>query len=117
MIKCFDVVTMVTDEASEQFGCLLKENTESKSYLHDYCNAIDILAKRFGAVMFEANVDDETTDITVTMVCEEFEITDPNDLFYKLAEKSKCLKISASKEEAGYLCIAFVFNGIWERAC
>lgn len=46
-VNCFDVVQMVTDEASAQFAPLFCENKEAKAILHQYCDAIDVLAREF----------------------------------------------------------------------
>lgn len=45
VIKCFDVVGMVVDEASEQFKPLWRVNDEKLDILHEYCDAIDGILK------------------------------------------------------------------------
>lgn len=44
-VNCFDVAQMVTDEASAQFAPLFCGNKEAKAILHQYCDAIDVLAR------------------------------------------------------------------------
>lgn len=112
--KCFDVVTMVTDEATEQFGILLREEQGKKDSLKSYCDIIDTLAERFGGVSFEVEVDDETTNITVSLVCEEFEIDSCSDKFYELVSAAKRIGFKAADNDM--VQINFEFEGIWVRA-
>lgn len=111
--KCFDVVTMVTDEATEQFGSLLCEDKNKKEALKVYCGMIDSLAERFDGVSFEVEVDDEMTDITVALVCGEFEIDDCSDDFYKLVEAAKKVSFKAMDDDT--IQVNFKFGGIWVK--
>lgn len=52
-VNCFDIVQMVTDEASAQFAPLFCENKEAKAILHQYCDAIDVLAREFDEELYE----------------------------------------------------------------
>lgn len=52
-VNCFDVMQMVTDEASAQFAPLFCENKEAKAILHQYCDAIDVLAREFDEELYE----------------------------------------------------------------
>ena len=116
--KCFDVVTMVIDEASEQFdeaseqfGFPLYEDEDKKEELEEYCDMIDAFARRFGGVSYEAEVDDKTTDIIVSVVCGEFEIYDCADDFYKLVEAAKGVSFRAVDGDT--VRVSLRFNGIW----
>lgn len=112
--KCFDVVTMVTDEATAQFGSLLCEEQSKKETLKVYCDMIDSLAERFDGVSFEVEMDDDTTDITVSLVCGEFEIDDCSDDFYKLVEAAKKVSFRAADDDT--IQVDFKFGGIWVKA-
>lgn len=111
-VKCFDVVTMVTDEATKQFGSLVTEDEEKKNILKSYCSIIDDIADRFNGVAFEVDVDDETADITISVVCLELEVGS-NDKFYKLMQHAKEFRVSVSKDGADCIQMDFVFDGIW----
>lgn len=114
--KCFDVVKMVTDEATVQFGSLLRVDKEREDSLNLCCRMIDNIAKRFNGVSYEADVNDITTDITVSLVCDGFEIDNTSDdEFYVLAAQAKQLKFKQCDTDA--LQMDFVFGGIWTKAC
>lgn len=112
--KCYDVVEMVTEEATSQFGSLLKVDEERQQELRECCSMIDILAEKFGGISYEVEVDDETTDITVSLVCGEFEVDADSDDFYGLVSRTK--KIEFKSYENEQLQIDFIFGGIWVRA-
>lgn len=112
--KCYDVVEMVTEEATSQFGSLLKVDEERQRELRECCDLIDVLAEKFGGISYEVEVDDETTDITVSLVCGELEIDTSSDDFYGLMHKAK--KVGFKSYENEQLQIDFIFGGIWVRA-
>lgn len=113
-IKCFDVVTMVTDEATEQFGRLFREDTKRKELLESCCSIIDDIAEQFNGVAFEVDVDDTTMDITVTLTCGEI-IIEGEAEFYELLNHIKSFGVKASEDGEDLICIDFVFDGIWVR--
>lgn len=43
----FEAEYLSDDEASAQFAPLFCENKEAKAILHQYCDAIDVLAREF----------------------------------------------------------------------
>ena len=92
--NCFDVVQMVTDEASAQFAPLFCENKEAKAILHQYCDAIDVLAREFDGVTFEASVHDENMEVSVTFECPDIVIRTQKHRFYDLVERSNAVRFS-----------------------
>lgn len=112
IIKCFDVATMVTDEATEQFGSLVREDREKKNFLKYCCSVIDDISERFNGVAFEVDVDDETTDITISLTCSEFELG-VDDRFYELLKSAKSFGVKVSEDDAECIKLDFVFGGIW----
>lgn len=112
--KCYDVAEMVVDEATSQFGSLLKVDGERQHELKECCGMVDVLAEKFGGISYEVEVDDETTDITVSLVCGEFEVDTTSDDFYGLMRKAK--RVGFKSYEKEHLQIDFIFGGIWVRA-
>lgn len=112
-VKCYDVAEMVTEEATEQFGSLLKVDEEKQKELKECCEMVDSIAEKFGGISYEVKVDDETTEIIVSLVCEEFEVDTTSDDFYGLMRKAK--KVGFKSYEKEHLQIDFIFNGIWVR--
>lgn len=113
-IKCFDVVEMVTTEATKQFGRLFAESDKKKKQLKEYCEKVDVIAEQFGGVSYEAEVDDETMDITVSLVCVEFETDKSSTAFYGLMQDAK--KVTFKPCGDSEIQIDFIFNGIWNKA-
>lgn len=113
-VKCFDVVMMVAEEATKQFGSLLCVDEDKERLLESYCEILDSIAKRFNGVSFDVEVDDETTDITVSLVCDEFEIDEHSDEFYSLVSKTKKINIKACDSDK--IQIDFTFGGIWVKS-
>lgn len=88
-VKCYDVVKMVTEEATKQFGVLLKVDEEKLHKLKSCCEMIDDLSKKFDGISYEVEVNDETTDITISLVFGEFETDKTTSSFYDLIKMAK----------------------------
>ena len=113
-VKCFDAVTMVTDEATAQFAPMWRENKESKRILEQYCRAIDALSNEFGGESFDVEVDDIKMTITIRLECIDMTIKAQEHKYYELAQRAVSFGFSVS--ESGNLVVEFVFPSIWEKA-
>lgn len=112
-VTCFDVVTMVTDEATKQFSPGFRENQERKEILKQYCEAIDALAKEFGGESFEVDVDDIKMTISIKMECPDMVIQSKNHVFYALSERA--ISVGFSHGDGDMISVEFVFPSIWEK--
>ena len=112
-VNCFDVVSMVVEEATRQFAPLWKLDKECNRILEQYCSAIDSLAEEFGGESFEVTVDDIAMTITIVMECEDITIETKTHKFYSLTRRSKLLGFSVS--ENGNLNLKFVFPSVWKK--
>lgn len=101
-VRCYDVVKMVLDEATEQFGSLMRENEEERTMIE------------IGGISYEAGVDDKTLEIIVSLVCEEFETDAVSSGFCELFNHTKKIKFSSENDEM--IKIEFIFEGIWQKA-
>ena len=113
-VKCFDVVSMVVEEATKQFAPIWKLHEECNSILGQYCSVIDSLAEEFGGKSFDVAVDDIAMTITVVMECEDMVIESKTHKFYSLAQRTNTLGFSVSED--GNLNVKFVFPSVWTRA-
>lgn len=113
-VKCYDVVKMVLDEATEQFGSLMRESDEERAMIESCCPMIDELSDKFGGVSYEVGVDDKTLEIIMSLVCEEFETDAMSSKFCELSNHAK--KINFSSENDEMIKIEFIFEGIWQKA-
>lgn len=112
-VKCYDAVEMVTDEATKQFGSLFKVNAGQEAALKTLCGVIDSMAENFGGISYEVEVNDETMEITISLVCNEFETDKEVSEFHKVSACANKVVFKAADSE--HLQIDFVFGGIWER--
>lgn len=112
-VKCYDVATMVIEDANERFNPLWKINTERLNIFKQYCDAIDALSKEFNGKSFEVEVDEITMDVTVALECDEIIIERDNHPIYELAKRTVRYGFSVSEE--GNLIVKFVFPGLWDK--
>lgn len=112
-INTYDIVEMVIDEASEQFGSRWFISKTSRKNLKTDCELIDRLASDFDCESVEADVDDDTMKLTVSVVCPdmvlEYGRTHP---FFTLIQHTESFCFSAAGDS---LKINFVFSGLWEK--
>lgn len=113
MIKCYEVVSMVTDEATSQFCSLWRVNKIRQNELERNCELIDKLAEDYNGISYDVDVDDITMEISVAIEFDELIVESKDSVFYELLEKVKRLKFSSSDTN---LCIKLSFDSIWEKA-
>lgn len=113
-VKCFDVVEMVTDEATNRFSPLFKENAEAKNVLRQYCEALDTIAQEQNGESFEVDVDEIKMSISIKIECQDIVIQSKNNVFYSLA--SRALSVKFSHGDGDTVAVEFVFQSIWEKA-
>lgn len=114
-IKCVDVVNMLLDEATEQFGVLVREDRSRRDKFNMNCEILDDIIERFDGISADVNIDDETMDITISIVCSEFEIGSSDDVFYQLLKNTKHFVVRAYDDADDRIEMEFVFDGIWVK--
>lgn len=112
-INCFDVVKIVTEEATSRFAPLFRENREAKNILHQYCEVLDALAQEFDGESFEVEVDEIQMTIGIKLECPDIVIQSDKHRFYALARRA--LEIRFSHGENDTVAVEFVFPSIWEK--
>lgn len=112
LVKCFDVVTMLTDEVKEHLGNPVIENVDKKNELQKSCEMIDVVAQQFGGFSYDVEVNEQTMEISISFVCEEFE-TSVGSEFCDLLGRAKKERFRVSGEDR--IELTFVFNGIWNH--
>lgn len=112
-VSCFEVVSMVVDEATERFSPLWRVNGDKIKILNQYCDVLDILSKEFNGVSYEVEVNEITMEIDIALECDEIIIESKDHVFYELIKRS--IKYGFSVSEDGALIIKFVFPSVWEN--
>lgn len=114
-VNCFDVVSEVVEIAKEDAPSNLKFCEEDFNILEKYCAVIDEMCDEFDGFSFEAEVDEMTYEICLTLECEIFlldNLTSPK--YVQLIERS--LKLTFSISKRGKLDVKFVFPSLWKKA-
>lgn len=112
-VKCFDVVSMVVEEATKQFSPIWKLDDEKYRILEQYCTIIDGLSDEFEGVSYDVEVDDIKLTTAITLECQDISIEQSTHKFYSLAQRAVSIDFSSSKE--GNLNVRFVFPCLWNK--
>lgn len=112
-VRTYDIVGMVVEEASEQFGSGWRISKDKTKNLKKDCTLIDRLASEFDCESIEAEVDDETMKLKVSIVFPDMVLkygrTHP---FFALIQHAELFSFSAVEDS---LKVDFVFAGLWEK--
>lgn len=114
IVTCFDVVSMVIDEASNQFSPLWKINEENYKILRQYCSFIDGLAKEFDGESYEVEVDEIKMTISIKMECADVTIESKSHKFLELSKRAISVGFSSVSDEM--MAVEFVFPSVWDKA-
>lgn len=111
-IRCFDVVNMVVEEATERFSPLRVLNEEWYDVLKQYCSIIDKMFEENDGIAYEVDVDEESCAVAISMECPLFSVDSKDHLFYKLIEHTIAFGFVATSD--GNIAVKFVFPTVWE---
>lgn len=113
LVNTYDIVDMVVEEASEQFGSSWGISKDKRKNLKTDCTLIDRLVSEFDCESAEAEIDDETMKLKVSIVCPdmvlEYGRTHP---FFTLIQHAESFSFSAVEDS---IKVDFVFAGLWEK--
>ena len=113
MIKCFEFVNMVVDEATDRFSPLWEINEDHYAVLESYCDILDNIIKANDAESF--NVEVSETDMTIKIIIESPDlISDMSDGLIELIKHTVGFGFSASDD--GLLQTKLIFPGVWRRS-
>ncbi len=109
--RTFDMLKIILDEATERFSGQFVEGEIEKKQLEKTCALIDTFAEINEASSLDIAVDDDTKEITISIVCNPFEFVDSSDPFIQIINKAK--EFSFSAPDYDHLTVDFVFDSIW----
>lgn len=112
-VKCFDVVSMVVEEATKQFSPIWKLDDEKYRILEQYCTIIDDLSDEFEGISYDVEVDDINLTTAITLECPDMSIGQSAHKFYSLVQRA--ISVNFSSSEDGNLNIKFVFPSLWDK--
>lgn len=112
---CYQTAEMVLEEAGKRFAPLLRVSQAKEQAFKELCSRVDPLIDSFGCVALEVNVNEETTDISLSLISPDVVLehgrTHP---FFGIAV-SDSVKAVTFRAEGDELVTTFVLPGIWEK--
>lgn len=116
VIRTYDVVDMVIDEAGKKFGNDWTVTEEGRESIRNVSSMIDELVECVGAESITASVDEETMRLHIEVGCFDLDTSDirptTNHVFFKIIQSVSLFRFSGSKSGEN-LTIDFQFNNIW----
>lgn len=112
-VKCFDAVSMVVEEANNQFSPLWKLDKEKYRILEQYCQVIDALSDEFEGISYDVEIDDIAMTIAITLECKDISIQQQSHKYYALAQRAIVFGFSTSEDNN--LNVRFVFPSVWNK--
>lgn len=106
--KCFDVVKMVTNEATSQFAPLFYENSVKLSHIEKLCSYIDFLIEKYNGISCDVEINSINLEIKITITFQTNEIVLSKDFAYHN-------QISFHSINDKYIDLEFLFPGIWSK--
>lgn len=112
-LNTYDVVEMVVDEATSQFGGSWVVSETKKNQLAESCNIIDSLVEEFDCESTEASVDDDTMQLKVSIICPDMVLEyGRQHPFFLLIKQASGFRFSSIGDS---LKVEFIFSGLWEH--
>ena len=113
-VTCFDAVSFVLDDAQERFGASWKLNNNELKRLKLDCSEMDAVVQEFNCESVEAEIDEETMELTVSLACEEmtFEYGRSNP-FFKVIQRTSAFGFKQSDD--GNLVAFFRYGSLFSR--
>jgi hypothetical protein len=114
-IKCFDVVSLVVNEATNQFSPLWKTDEGKLNVLKQYCSVIDKLVEEYDGESFEVDVNEIKMTVCISSTFEDITIQEHNQKLNELVKRANSVSFRPSEDGEG-VTVDLVFPSVWERA-
>lgn len=109
----YSIVSMVVNEATEQFSPLFQPVQERMDILKQYCKAIDDIIAQFDGEELECTVDEITKTTSITLVLTEVIIENKTDPFHQLVQRSLSTTIESAGSDS--IRVKMVFPSLWDH--
>ena len=113
--KCFDILDMVIQEATERFKPIFNIDNDDYKVLKQYCEVIDRVIEIGSFESFEVNVDEITMEISIIIERSDMILDNDDELSYLIYELFKRTNTVQVLENDGLLGIEMVFPPIWKE--
>ena len=113
-VTCYDAVSMVLDDAAERFGQAWRIDNDALKRLKNDCRDLDAIVREFNCDSVEAEVDEETMDLMVSLFCEEMTLENGrSNSFFKVIQHCSSFGFRNAGEDC--LQIFFRYRGLFAR--
>lgn len=113
-IKCFDVVSIVVEEATKQYSPDFVLNDNKLRILKQYCDAIDYIKDEINATEYEAEIIDDNKTVSISIECSNLFVDSVNHAFCHLLRRSIACTLSYVDDDT--FKINFIFPSLWDSA-
>ena len=110
-INCFDMVEIAIDSFSTSNTDVVRVSPSKKELLRHYCDILQKISDDFDGAGFSVDIDEHTMDITVSLVCEDFEVRTMKQEFINLLNDLKGFGVKYFDDD--HYEVSFTFEGIW----
>ena len=107
----FNIVKLVTDEASNQFSPLFSENSLKQSRLKSQCDCINKIANQYNGISCEIEIDSITMEIRIMLTLAD------KHLALSSINCPQPVKSEIYLNEDNLICLDFLVPGIWSKSC
>lgn len=113
MIKFFDIVEEVIEEATHKFSPFFIVDKTKFETLGTYCEVLDRVFKESDGESMEVEVDEDNMSIKISFECPDL-IIKKDRTFAELIRRSVSFGFSPTQD--GLLSVRFVFPSVWNKA-
>lgn len=112
MIKTFDVLEAVVEEATSQFAPNLVLSAERMAEMKNVCKLVDFVIKDFDCDAYEVDTDIETASVMISVECMDIVMENGDSHpFFKLIREAKMFTLKNVDKES--MRLTFFFDKIW----
>ena len=108
--NCFNIVKLVTDEASNQLSPLFSENSLKLSRLKSQCDYINKIANQYNGISCEIEIDSITMEIRIMLTLAD------KHLALSSINCPQPVKSEIYLNEDNLICLDFLVPGIWSKS-
>lgn len=109
LFNSYDIAEMVIEEASDRFSKTISEAARTR--LKDTCALIDELVSEYDCDSAEFAVNEETTDLEISLECPDLTIeNDSSETFLNVIKEMSEISFSLSD---GNLKVNLLMRGLW----
>lgn len=112
-VSSYDIVTEVIEKASSRLGDSYVLGDEQLDGLEKICEIIDNMVFEFECEGVNAEVDEETTRLTISVECAEIVISEPGRTHELFTLIGMCDSFCFSKAVENVLRVDFHIDNIW----